>query len=159
MQAITAPTQVSPKRLAEEILAFWHSFMKESSGNLYAVLDEFDLSITQVKTLHALNACADEVSVKDLAERLSLSLPGASRTVDGLLRRGLLERREDENDRRMKRVGLTAAGRDAVERIDNARLQGLEQFATSLTDDQRSQLYSVLAALPHRSLPDDKDPA
>ena len=94
MQAKTASTQVSPKELAGELLELWHHLMRGSSQHLYALIGELDISITQMKTLHALDDCADEVSVKELADRLGLSLPGASRMVDGLLRRGWLERRE-----------------------------------------------------------------
>ena len=59
----------------------------------YAIFEELDLTLTQVKALTALSA--DELTVKDLAERLGLSLPGASRAVDALVERGLLGRRED----------------------------------------------------------------
>lgn len=125
--------------------------MRGSSQQLYAVIAELDVSITQMKTLHALSDCGCELSVKDLADRLRLSLPGASRNVDLLLRRGWLQRSEDPTDRRMKRVGITAAGREVVERIENARLVGLEQYAASLTPQQRSRLMSALSDLPHRS--------
>src|SRR5438105_2304844 len=108
MQATAAQTQVTAKQLAEEMLAFWHSLMKQSdtTAGLYTILDELDLALTQVKTLHVLAGCVDEVSLKGLGERLNMSLPGASRTVDGLLQRGYLERREDDQDRRMKRVRI-----------------------------------------------------
>jgi DNA-binding MarR family transcriptional regulator len=115
------------------------------------VITELDISITQMKTLHALDECADEVSVKELADRLGLSLPGASRMVDGLLRRGWLERREDPADRRMKRVGITPDGRKVIDRIETARLAGLENYAASLTPEQRARLSSALSDLPHRS--------
>ena len=75
--------------------------------------------MTQMKTLGMLDDCVEEVSVKELSERLGLSLPATSRTVDGLLRRGLLSRREDTEDRRIKRVRLTDDGRDVVDRIDD----------------------------------------
>jgi DNA-binding MarR family transcriptional regulator len=104
-----------------------------------------------MKALHALSDCEREVSVKDLADRLGLSLPGTSRTVDTLLRRGWLERREDEEDRRMKRVGITDAGRAVVERIDSARLAGLEQYTAALSPEQRATLASALSNLPHHS--------
>jgi DNA-binding MarR family transcriptional regulator len=129
----------------------WHHLMRGNAGEIYAIVEELDLSITQMKTLHALSDCGCEVSVKELADRLGMSLPGASRTVDALLRRGWLERREDERDRRMKRVGITAAGRAVVQRIDNARLLGIEQYTASLTPEQRARLASALADLPHRS--------
>ncbi|HEX7298560.1 MAG TPA: MarR family transcriptional regulator [Solirubrobacteraceae bacterium] len=151
MQATTEAQQVSSRRLAAELLALWHHLMRGSSQQLYAVIAELDVSITQMKTLHALSDCGCELSVKDLADRLRLSLPGASRNVDLLLRRGWLQRSEDPTDRRMKRVGITAAGREVVERIENARLVGLEQYAASLTPQQRSRLMSALSDLPHRS--------
>ena len=148
---MTAAAQVSSKQLAGELLDLWHHLMKGSSRQLYGVITELDISITQMKTLHALDECADEVSVKELADRLGLSLPGASRMVDGLLRRGWLERREDPADRRMKRVGITPDGRKVIDRIETARLAGLENYAASLTPEQRARLSSALSDLPHRS--------
>jgi DNA-binding MarR family transcriptional regulator len=67
------------------------------------------------------------------------------------MRRGYLERREDEQDRRMKRIGITDAGRDVARRIIEARLEGLEQFTSSLTPEQRSRLMTALSDLPHHS--------
>jgi DNA-binding MarR family transcriptional regulator len=151
VQATSAPTQVSPKQLAEELMALWHALMRGSASSVYELVAELDLSLTQMKTLHALADADVEVSVKDLADRLALSLPGTSRTVDALLRRGWLERREDEHDRRVKRVGITPAGRDIVERIDTARLVGIEKYTASLTPEQRSVLSSALSKLPHHS--------
>ena len=86
--------------------------MKGSSGAFVGLLEELDLSITQIKTLDAVNGCASELSVKELSERLGMSLPSASRTVEALLQRGWLERREDEHDRRVKRIRATDAGRE-----------------------------------------------
>jgi len=110
--------------------------------------------MTQMQTLGMLDDCVNEGSVKELSERLGLSLPATSRTVDGLLRRGLLSRHEDTEDRRIKRVRLTDDGREMVHRIVTARLQGLESYAATLSDEQRATLMSALAELPHK-----KDPA
>jgi DNA-binding MarR family transcriptional regulator len=123
--------------------------MRESTQTMYGVLQELDLNMSQMKTLHALDACEQECTIKELGEQTGFSTPNASRTVDGLLRRGYVERREDEQDRRMKRLRITPAGREAVRTVNTARLAGLEQFTTTLSDDQRSQLYHALVALPH----------
>jgi DNA-binding MarR family transcriptional regulator len=88
------------------------------------------------------------VSVKELAEELSMSLPNASRTIDGLLQRGLVERREDEHDRRVKRVGPSPAARELIDRVDTARLQGLEVWAAELSPVQRQTLLDALSILP-----------
>jgi DNA-binding MarR family transcriptional regulator len=141
---------VSPKDLAGELLDLWSHLMRGSSQQMFAVLGELDLSMTQMKTLSMLDDCLEEVSVKELSDLLGLSLPATSRTVDGLLRRGFLSRHEDAEDRRIKRVRLTDDGRSVVQRIVTARLQGLEAFASTLSDDQRARLMAALADLPHR---------
>jgi DNA-binding MarR family transcriptional regulator len=146
-----AQTQVSAKELAEELLELWHHLMRGSSTELYAVLTELDLALAHLKTLHVLADTEEELSVKEAGERLGLSLPGASRIVDTLLRRGYLTRREDERDRRMKRVRITPEGREVVRRIDGARLVGLEAYTSGLTPAQRAALGSALRNLPHRS--------
>ena len=147
---MTASKQVSSKKLAAELLELWHHLMRGSTEQLYALIAELDVSITQMKTLHVLAEGSSELSVKELSDRLGLSLPGASRIVDALLRRGWLERREDPVDRRVKRVGITDEGRRVVDRIEAARLAGLEDYAASLTPEQRTRLSSALSDLPHR---------
>ena len=76
-----------------------------------------------------------------------LDMDRTSRNVEGLLRRGYVERREDERDRRMKRLRITAAGRGVVRAVNTARLQGLETWAATLTDAQREQLAAALVPI------------
>jgi DNA-binding MarR family transcriptional regulator len=109
--------------------------------------------MAHIKTLHALADAEGELSVKEAGERLGLSLPGASRVVETLLRRGYLARREDPRDRRVKRVRITSEGLDVVRRIDGARLVGLEAYTSGLTQVQRDALAAALSDLPHRSAP------
>lgn len=148
MQANVATASTTPTQLAELLLALWHHVLKGSSSQLYALLAELDLSITQMKVLHTLAELEGTVQIKELGSEIGLSLPGASRAIDSLLRRDLLERHEDPDDRRCKRVGITAAGRRVVERIDSVRLAGLEHFTSSLTPDQRDRLFTALSDLP-----------
>ena len=122
--------------------------MRAGSGEFFAIIEENDLSLTQLKTLGFLSSSDIELSVKELSEGLGYSLPSASRTVEALLRRGWLERREDDHDRRVKRVRVTQAGHDLVRRIDGARLNSLERFTARLDDEQRAHLADALGDLP-----------
>jgi DNA-binding MarR family transcriptional regulator len=151
VQATNTETQVTAPELAAELLTLWHHLMKGQSRTMFVLLDELDLAMSHIKALQVLADCGCKLSVKEVSEQLGLSLPGASRTVDALLRRGYLERREDEHDRRMKRIGITPVGRDVVRRIVEARLEGLEQFTSSLSPEQRTRLMAALTDLPHRS--------
>ncbi|MDX6707608.1 MAG: hypothetical protein QOK16_3150 [Solirubrobacteraceae bacterium] len=132
----------SAEALAEELLALWRHVLTHGTADSYAIFDELELTLTQVKALHAL---ADhELTVKEVAEKLHLSLPGASRAVDALVERELLTRREDRADRRMKRLGCTPAGHQALERLDESRLTGLESFTATLSSAQRKRLSAAL---------------
>jgi MarR family 2-MHQ and catechol resistance regulon transcriptional repressor len=128
--------------LADSLASFYGHAMRPSS-RLIGEFERLDLSFTQFK---ALTAAADgEPTVKALAERLGLSLPGASRAVDQLARRGLLDRREDVDDRRCKRLSITDAGRELVHRLDDARRDALEAFAQGIDPAQRERLLAALA--------------
>lgn len=150
MQSTTTKQQVTTDELAHELLGLWIHLMHGSSKQMFALLGELELTMTQTKTLAMLDDCIEESSVKDLSQLLGLSLPATSRTVDGLLRRGYLSRHEDAADRRVKRVRLTGEGHDLVRRINVARLQGLETFSASLSDTQRTRLLAALRDLPHK---------
>ena len=127
------------------------TYIHRSSGpGYFELVEKLDLSFTHIKMLHALDEPDHIVSVKQLADRLGLSFPATSRTVEGLLRRGYLERREDAQDRRVRRVSLTAAGTDLVARLNRERVAGLEEFAASLSDRQRRRLSGALASLLER---------
>ena len=54
---------------------------------------------------------------KELATALSIEGPSLVRLLDNLERRGLIERREDETDRRARGIHLTRAGRDLAVRV------------------------------------------
>ncbi|MCW3048786.1 MAG: MarR family transcriptional regulator [Solirubrobacterales bacterium] len=152
--APAAEADVSPAQLASELLTLWHFLMKGSSKELYGLLAELDLSMTDIKALHTLDDQSDVegCSVKQLSEQLGLSLPGCSRAVETLLQRGYLKRHEDEHDRRVKRVRLTEEGHSVVHRIEVARLAGLEEFTSAMTAEQRAHLSAALHGLPHISV-------
>jgi DNA-binding MarR family transcriptional regulator len=148
MHASSTSTEATPAALAASMLDLWRQILKGSTRDLYRLLAEVDMSMTQLKLVHVLVECGTEISVKELAEELGMSLPNASRTVDAMLQRGLVERREDEHDRRVKRVGATDQARKLIDRVDTARLQGLEAWAAELSPVQRQALLDALSLLP-----------
>jgi DNA-binding MarR family transcriptional regulator len=91
-----------------------------------------------------------EHSVKEIAQHLGLSLPAASRAVDGLIQRGYVSRRASAEDRRSRLVALTDPGRAVVDRVLRARLQTLEEFAEALTPQERDCLYTALLPIVER---------
>jgi DNA-binding MarR family transcriptional regulator len=123
---------------------------KNCNADLFEAVGTLELTLTQIKLLHHLEEASQPVSLKDAAELVRVSLPAASRTVDDLVRRGYVERHEDSEDRRMKRVTLTDPGSAVIRRLNAARLSGFEQFAETLTPVERRRLASALTTLMQR---------
>jgi DNA-binding MarR family transcriptional regulator len=146
--------------LADSVMAFLGYAQKSSGEDFFRMVGELELSLSQLKLLMMLSR-EGERTLKDLAEKLVLSLPAASRAVDGLHRRGMVVRREDELDRRQKRIAITPAGSEVVESLSAARLAGIETFIASLTAEEQENLARALApivareevaaCIPHRS--------
>ena len=149
MQVITGSTG-SETALAEDLYAVVVFLHKNCNSDLFEAVGALDLTLTQIKLLHHLEDTTEPLSLKRAAEMVLVSLPAASRTVDDLVRRGFVERHEDAEDRRMKRVSLTEAGRSVIRKLNAARLSGLEEFTQTLTDDERGALAGALAKLLER---------
>jgi DNA-binding MarR family transcriptional regulator len=144
------PAPASPSSLATDLYALVVFLHKNCNADLFEAMGVLELGMTQIKLLHQLEDAPRELTLKELAERIALSLPAASRTIDDLVRRGFVERHEDEDDRRMKRVSVTDRGRHVIRKLNSARLNGLEQFTQTLNDDERRALGDALQVLLRR---------
>ncbi|MET0618030.1 MAG: MarR family transcriptional regulator [Luteibacter sp.] len=133
--------------LAAELMGILVPIIKDSQTTVAAAMAGFDLTFSQMRMLWVLDHDGSDLAVSELAETVSLSLPAAGRAVDSMVRQGLLSRREDGVDRRIKRIGLTASGRDVLEQISRARGKSADRFIEALTDDERTALAGALATL------------
>jgi DNA-binding MarR family transcriptional regulator len=136
--------------LAGDIYALVVYLHKNCNHDLFEAVGTLELTLTQIKLLHHLDDASHSLTLKEAAEFVHVSLPAASRLVDDLVRRGFVQRNEDAEDRRMKRVRLTADGGAVIRRLNAARLSGLVQFAESLSDEERDRLAQALSTLMRR---------
>lgn len=148
--ASSPETATTPTALAADLYAVVVFLHKNCNSDLFEAMGVLELGITQIKLLHQLEVATRELTLKEAAELVPLSLPAASRTIDDLVRRGMVERHEDVEDRRMKRVSLTDRGRLVIRKLNAARLNGLEQFTQTLNDDERQALAGALQQLLRR---------
>lgn len=139
----------SAQELSEALAPLWAYLNRRSSADLFQVVADLGSSFSQVKMLFLLED-GREHSVGEIAGHLSLSLPAASRAVDGLIQRGYVTRRESDEDRRSRLIALSPHGRKVVDRVLRARQQTLEAFATQLTPQERDSLYTALLPIVER---------
>jgi DNA-binding MarR family transcriptional regulator len=150
-----AATQESRPKASEDLVlkigVLFLRCMGPQAGDILRVLDESGLTFVQMKVLVELQAAEAELcTVTALSEQLGISAASASRAADGMVRKKLVTRLEDPDDRRVKRLALTAKGQRLADRIISARLAGLEEFTGSLEEDERQKLESALDTLMER---------
>jgi DNA-binding MarR family transcriptional regulator len=139
----------SPQQIAEDMGTLTTHLNRCGSPDLIRFLSDVDLSITQVKMLMILED-RGEMSVKDVAVALNLSLPAASRAIDGLAQRGLVDRRECAHDRRAKIISLRPGGQEIGDALIARRQATYESFAAELTEDERAALHAALLPIVER---------
>src|SRR4051812_26579538 len=81
-----------------------------------AELRTFGLTDATWRPLAYVGRLGGGVRQKELATALGIEGPSLVRLLDSLERRGLIERREDESDRRARGIYLTEAGHDLAVR-------------------------------------------
>ena len=150
---VTPEVSAEAQETAARISALLRHLFLYDRGNLIRVIEESGLTMTQSKALLELGGLGEATEarqVSDLAEALGVSVPSMSRAVDGLVRKRLATRVEDAEDRRVRRIAITAKGKKLVETLVVVRQAGMETFAASLTAAQRRKLDAAVDALMDR---------
>jgi long-chain acyl-CoA synthetase len=112
---------------------------------LESSLGDADLSLPQYRLLAFLSQ--GDWAASALADRLDVSRPSVTSLVDGLVKRGLVERRPSTDDRRRIDHVLTEAGRAALEVADAQADAAVAAVFTDLDRDVAEQAHGALCRL------------
>ncbi|WP_053202855.1 MarR family winged helix-turn-helix transcriptional regulator [Jiangella muralis] len=143
----------SELELVTALEAFLHRLSCTKADSDLRSMVELDLSISQFRCLIMLGRHAEALPINELADRLDLTLATAGRNVDRLVAHGLVERREDPQDRRVRLVSLSGAGRAIMTEIDETRHNAVRAFARSLDPADRDRLAAALGPIVEPSAP------
>lgn len=105
-----------------------------------------ELTMAQVRVLFRLRNNGPMTS-GGLASQLGVTLPTVTSVVDRLVGHGLVERRDDPDDRRRVIVALSPAGSALAERIQQGRRARLAAAVDALEPAQRQCLVEGLSFL------------
>lgn len=111
------------------------------------LLRPFKLTDSQFNMLMLLKFQAEAdgaVSQTQLGRMLLVNRSNVTGLVDRLEKAGLLERTSGGEDRRVKRVRLTTAGRKLVERAEKAYYQRIEEITGTLSEGEVKALGQML---------------
>jgi len=107
---------------------------------------EVGLSLHQLVFLMRLSG-GGSCGVRDLGRGLGVSGAAASQMVDRMVQAGLVDREESAEDRRVRRVQLSARGRQLMERAARQRYQWVDALVGELAAGDRAVAARVISAL------------
>ncbi|MHA6696091.1 MarR family winged helix-turn-helix transcriptional regulator [Homoserinimonas sp. A520] len=111
------------------------------------VLGQLDVPLTfrQYRTLGRIaGGCT---SLGELRDQAGVTLPSVSETVNGLVRRGLIETRQSESDHRARVLYTTRAGASAAAAGDKALREVIGTLTRDLSDERRAALADSLEVI------------
>src|SRR3954449_3891955 len=149
----TSTASAETQETAARLSALMRHVFAYDRGHQLRVIEESGLTMTQCKALLELGGLGRDPEpreVGELAETFGVSVPSMSRAVDALVKGGYVTRLEDPEDRRVRRVAITAKGKKLVDTLLVVRLAGLQAFAESLTAAQRRKLDAAVDSLMDR---------
>jgi len=137
---------MSEDRLADDIGQLRRAMIPEFLVAMLRRMGDDEPNLPQVATLYLLDV-GTTPTVGELAERLGRSTSVTSRLVDHLVKRGWVDRAEDPDDRRAKRVRITAKGRSFLREFEAIRAQAQRDVMAYLTADEQRHVSQAMALL------------
>lgn len=140
-------------QLVDALRAWEKVSMAASMRAFLQYAKEHGLSVPQIGALMRIShrgACG----VSDLGDELGVTNAAASQMLERLVQGGLVERREDPDDRRAKRIALTERGSRLVQGTVEMRLRQFAELADRLDPPARTRAAAALRTLvEHSGLP------
>jgi DNA-binding MarR family transcriptional regulator len=129
------------QELWDTIMRLIHSFRTSMS-----TIEEIEITFPQTMLLLELYK-AGEFNMGELAQRLRISQGVATRMVDRLLERGLVERSRDEEDRRIVIVVPTQQGARIAREIEAVNKEKIGELLQAIPAKERTYLLELFNGL------------
>ena len=142
------------ERKPEKYIGYWINKLERTIKNIHDKrFQEFGITLSQGSLLHQLWH-EDGLTQTEIQEKLSMRGASVSGLVYALLKKGLIIRKQDENDARYKRLYLTEKGRETegktiglMMELDEEIMEGFDQEENAMLICWMRKLYSNLEKL------------
>ena len=111
---------------------------------LAVVVSEEHLSFSQVAALHIIDR-DKTVNVNDISNKLNLSMSATSRMIDELVKKELIQRKEDQDNRRAKIISLTPSGETFMNNLSVERVKIIELSASTIADKIPLKILKIIS--------------
>jgi DNA-binding MarR family transcriptional regulator len=135
---------MSNKIINSPIERFTRILFSKVIQRLAVVVSEEHLSFSQVAALHIIDR-EGVVNVNDISTSLNLSMSATSRMIDELVKKDLIERKEDQENRRAKTLSLTTSGKKFMDTLSIERVKIIEESAQALADKVPLKILKIVS--------------
>jgi MarR family 2-MHQ and catechol resistance regulon transcriptional repressor len=143
------PSNYKGSPVEVEALSAFINLMR-ASDSVAAVLqkdfDQNELTTSQFGVLEALFHLGP-LFQGELAQKLLRCTGSITSVVEGLEKKGMVERRRESHDKRYVRVSLTQKGKKAIEQVFPKHAHSMVQLFGSLTREEQGELRRLCAKL------------
>lgn len=137
----------STENSLDALIPVMHAFMAlvgpPSDSQSLELLNDAGLTIPQMLTLHALIANGS-LAVSEVAQVIGLSRAATSQMVERMVQAKLVDRVEDERDRRHKQVSISPRGMELMRKLRDLRVANLQRLLAALSSATRERFCEVL---------------
>ncbi len=137
---------MSRDTIHEQLFDELSAFNRKLRAFFDAAVREEGLTLTRARVLFALSR-RGPLTQKDLAEELEIETPTLVRVLDGMEKQSLIRRREDETDRRAKRIEMLASGEAAYASVNALARHFRVQVAEDISPEDILTALAVIRKL------------
>ena len=122
------------------ILHIMRNFRHSGQG----MITDVEVSYSQILVMYALLEIG-QATMSELSRWLKISRGVATRTVDRLVEKGMVERRRDGADRRVVLVSLSKEGTYFAEKMISVHLEKMDEVFESVGKEKRESFLELLS--------------
>ena len=130
----------------DDVLATFGATVKAMRSRFDSLLREHGLRLGQYQLLRALWE-RDGMTPRELAEHAAVEMPTVTRTVQRMVRDGLVRREAHPSDARSVRILLAPKGRALEEAAVDLRRQIVKAALAGIPPEERARLAATLARI------------
>lgn len=129
-------------------IGFWMRLVSNSVSQAFAAkLEQTGVTVAEWVVMREMYGEAGITTPSQVAELTHLTRGAVSKLLERLLQKGLITRTASQEDRRYQDIQLTAAGRRLVPQLAELADQNDEEFFSSISASERTQLTKILKKL------------
>lgn len=128
--------------LIEALFENMQQMHRTGASKFHALIGQRDISLSQMELLVIVKH-QQPISAKAIASSMRLTPGAVTQLVEQLVAKGLLERHEDERDRRITNISLSAGGTAKLRELQERRLRIMRKVVDSLDTEELAVMLRV----------------